>query len=93
MDLGAVQGATDDTVLTGEGQAAGWPDPYNYSYPTLHALAFVLRPYLRVGWGSQTHTASPLFAFGSDDGSEELVGFRHSTELFRIMKTALGGSQ
>jgi alkaline phosphatase len=68
-------------------------DPQNYSYATLHTLAFVLRPYLRVGWGSQTHTASPLFAFGSGPGSEELVGFRHNTELFRIMKTALGAVQ
>jgi alkaline phosphatase len=64
-------------------------DPKNYSYATLHSLAFVLRPYLRVGWASQTHTASPLFAFGSGPGSEELVGFRHNTELFRIMKSAL----
>lgn len=64
-------------------------DPASYSNATLHTLAFVLRPYLRVGWGSQTHTASPLFAFGSGPGSEELVGFRHNTELFRIMKTAL----
>ncbi len=64
-------------------------DPSNYSYATLHSLAFVLRPYLRVGWASQTHTASPLFAFGSGPGSEELVGFRHNTELFRIMKAAL----
>jgi alkaline phosphatase len=64
-------------------------DPQNYSYATLHSLAFVLRPYLRVGWGSQTHTASPLFAFGSGPGSEELVGFRHNTELFRIMKMAM----
>jgi alkaline phosphatase len=64
-------------------------DPQNYSYATLHSLAFVLRPYLRVGWGSQTHTASPLFAFGSGPGSEELVGFLHNTELFRIMKAPL----
>ncbi len=64
-------------------------DPKNFSYATLHSLAFVLRPYLRVGWASQTHTASPLFAFGSGPGSEELVGFRHNTELFRIMKAAL----
>jgi alkaline phosphatase len=64
-------------------------DPKNYSYATLHTLAFVLRPYLRVGWASQTHTASPLFAFGSGPGSEELIGFRHNTELFRIMRSAL----
>jgi alkaline phosphatase len=56
---------------------------------TLHTLAFVLQPYLGVGWASQGHTASPLFAFGSGPGSEDLVGFRHNTELFRIMKTAL----
>ncbi len=68
-------------------------DPKNYSYATLHSLAFVLRPYLRVGWASQTHTASPLFAFGSGPGSEELVGFLHNTELFRIMKGALGVAQ
>ncbi len=68
-------------------------DPQNFSYATLHSMAFVLRPYLRVGWGSQTHTASPLFAFGSGPGSEELVGFRHNTELFRIMKSALEAGQ
>ena len=64
-------------------------DPYNFSYPLMHSLAFVLRPYLRVGWGTATHTASPLLAFGSGPGSEDLVGFRHNTELFRIMKAAL----
>jgi alkaline phosphatase len=68
-------------------------DPKNFSYAMLHSLAFVLRPYLRVGWATQTHTASPLFAFGSGPGSEELVGFRHNTELFRIMKTALEAGQ
>jgi alkaline phosphatase len=56
---------------------------------TLHTQTFVLQSYLGVGWASQGHTASPLFAFGSGPGSEELVGFRHNTELFRIMKTAL----
>jgi alkaline phosphatase len=65
-------------------------DPANYSYATLHSLAFVLRPYLRVGFASQTHTASPLLAFGAGPGSDELIGFRHNTDLFRIMKAALG---
>lgn len=64
-------------------------DPANYSYPTLHSLAFVLRPYLRVGWGSQTHTASPLFAFGMGPGSERIKGLLHNTELFTIMRAAL----
>jgi alkaline phosphatase len=64
-------------------------DPKNYSYGILHSLAYVLRPYYRVGWGSQTHTASPLMAFGSGPGSGKLPGFHHNTELFDIMKAAL----
>jgi alkaline phosphatase len=64
-------------------------DPANYSYPYLHSLAFVLRPYLRVGWGSQTHTASPLYAFGVGPGSERVKGLLHNTQLFEIMKTAM----
>jgi alkaline phosphatase len=67
-------------------------DPRSYPYPTLHTLAFVLRPYLGVGWVSGTHTGSPLMAFGSGPGSGGLVGFRHNTDLFRIMKAALGGA-
>jgi alkaline phosphatase len=65
-------------------------DPANYSYAYLHSLAFVLRPYLRVGWGSQTHTASPLYAFGLGPGSEQIKGLLHNTQLFTIMKEALG---
>jgi alkaline phosphatase len=80
---------TEDEAKTVANDTIRKLDPQNYSYATLHSLAFVLRPYLRVGWASQTHTASPLFAFGSGPGSEDLVGFRHNTELFRIMKTAL----
>ncbi len=64
-------------------------DPPNYNYVTAHSLAFILRPYLRVGWASQTHTASPLFAFGIGPGSEWIRGFLHNTELFTIMKTAM----
>jgi alkaline phosphatase len=64
-------------------------DPANYSYATLHSLGFVLRPYLRVGWGSQTHTASPLYAFGTGPGSERVKGLLHNTELFSILKGAL----
>ncbi len=65
------------------------PDPASSSLATLHSLAFVLRPYLGAGWGSQGHTASLLLAFGSGPGSEGLVGFRQNTDLFRIMKAAL----
>lgn len=64
-------------------------DGANYTYATFHSLAFVLRPYLRVGWGSQTHTATPLFAFGIGPGSEKINGLLHNTQLFYIMKAAM----
>ena len=81
---------TDDEAKTVASDTIRKLDPANYSYPYLHSLAFVLRPYLRVGWGSQTHTASPLYAFGMGPGSERITGFLHNTQLFGIMKTALG---
>jgi alkaline phosphatase len=68
-------------------------DPRSSRRATPHPLAFVLQPHLGVAWASQTHTASPLFAFRSVPGSEELVGFRHNTELFRIMQGALAVAQ
>jgi alkaline phosphatase len=80
---------TEDEAKTVAADTIRALDPKNYSYPTLHSLAFVLRPYLRVGWGSQTHTASPLFLFGVGPGSEKLTGFRHNTEVFTIMNAAL----
>jgi len=80
---------TDDEAKTVVSDPIRKLDPYNYPYPLLHSLAFVMRPYLGVGWGTARHTASPLLAFGSGPGSEGLVGFRHNTELFRIMKNAI----
>lgn len=80
---------TDDEAKTVANDTIRKLDPANYSYPYLHSLAFVLRPYLRVGWGSQTHTASPLYAFGTGPGSEKLTGLLHNTQLFDIMKTAM----
>ena len=64
-------------------------DPSNYSSNYVHSLAFVLRPYLRVGWGSQTHSASPLFLFGEGPGSRRIGGLMHNTEVFTVMKSAL----
>jgi alkaline phosphatase len=81
---------TDDEAKTVAADTIRELDPANYSYPYLHSLAFVLRPYLRVGWGSQTHTASPLQAFGLGPGSERITGLLHNTQLFGIMKAALG---
>jgi alkaline phosphatase len=80
---------TEDEAKTVANDTIRKLDPANYSYPYLHSLAFVLRPYLRVGWGSQTHTASPLYAFGVGPGSEHVKGFLHNTQLFDIMKTAM----
>jgi alkaline phosphatase len=80
---------TEDEAKTVANDTIRKLDPANYSYPYLHSLAFVLRPYLRVGWGSQTHTASPLWAFGMGPGSARLTGLLHNTQLFDIMKTAM----
>jgi alkaline phosphatase len=80
---------TEDEAKTVANDTIRKLDPANYSYPYLHSLAFVLRPYLRVGWGSQTHTASPLYAFGVGPGSERIRGLLHNTQLFEIMKTAM----
>lgn len=80
---------TDDEARTVADDAIKKLDPYNYNYDYLHSLAFVLRPYLRVGWGSQTHTASPLFLFGEGPGSQRIRGLMHNTEIFTVMKAAL----
>jgi alkaline phosphatase len=80
---------TDDDAKTVASDAIRRLDPANYSYPYLHSLAFVLRPYLGVGWASQTHTASPLYVFGMGPGSERIKGLLHNTQLFEIMKAAM----
>jgi alkaline phosphatase len=80
---------TDDEAKTVAADTIRKLDPANYSYPYLHSLAFVLRPYLRVGWGSQTHTASPLYLFGVGPGSERIKGWMHNTEIFSVLKAAL----
>jgi len=80
---------TDDEAKTVANDTIRKLDEANYNYPTFHSLAFVLRPYLRVGWGSQTHTASPLMAFGMGPGSDRINGLLHNTQLFNIMKAAM----
>jgi alkaline phosphatase len=81
---------TDDEAKTVAADTIRKLDPANYNYPYLHSLAFVLRPYYRVGWGSQTHTASPLYLFGVGPGSERVKGWMHNTEIFTVMKAAFG---
>ena len=43
----------------------------------------------KLGFASQTHTASPLLACAMGPGSERVRGLLHNTELFTIMKAAL----
>lgn len=65
-------------------------DPHNYRYDYSHSLAFALRPYLRIGWASQTHTATPIFIFAKGPGSEGVNGLMHNTEIFDLIKKAMG---
>jgi len=64
-------------------------EPYNYTYNYLHSLAFVLRPYYRVGWASQTHTASPLFLIAYGPGADKVNGLMHNTQIHTLVTTAL----
>jgi len=65
-------------------------DPRHFSQYGNAAIAFVLRLHHRIGWATDSHTASPLFLWGIGPGSEKIKGWRHNTELFRIMKEAYG---
>jgi alkaline phosphatase len=80
---------TDDEAKTVANDTIRKLDPANYSSPYLHTLAFVLRPYVGIGWVGQTHTTSPLYAFGMGPGSERIKGLLHNTQLFEIMKVAM----
>lgn len=80
---------SDDEARAVTGDQSRKPGRANDGYVTAHSLAFALRPHLRVGWAGQTHTASPLFAFGTGPSSERIRGFLHNTELFTIMRTAM----
>lgn len=53
-------------------------------------IAFVLRLHHRIGWATDSHTATPLFLWGIGPGAEKIKGWRHNTELFKVMKEAYG---
>ncbi len=65
-------------------------DPRHFGKYGDAGIASVLRLYHRVGWATDSHTATPLFLWGVGPGSEGIKGWRHNTELFRIMKEAYG---
>ena len=54
------------------------------------SIGFVLRLYHRIGWVTDSHTASPLLLWGIGPGSEKIKGWRHNTDLFKIMKEGYG---
>jgi alkaline phosphatase len=65
-------------------------DPRHFSQYGNAGIAYVLRLYHRIGWATDSHTAMPLFLWGIGPGSEKIRGWRHNTELFKIMKEAYG---
>jgi len=65
-------------------------DPRHFSQYGNAAIAFVLRLHHRIGWATDSHTATPLFLWGIGPGSEKIKGWRHNTDLFGIMKEAYG---
>ena len=65
-------------------------DPRHFHYDMDGSIAFVLRLYHRIGWATDSHSATPLFLWGIGSGSEKIKGWRHNTELFGIMKEAYG---
>jgi alkaline phosphatase len=65
-------------------------DPRHFSQYGNAAIAFVLRLHHRIGWATDSHSATPLFLWGIGPGSEKINGWRHNTDLFKIMKEAYG---
>lgn len=65
-------------------------DPKHFHYDMDGSIGFVLRLYHRIGWTGDSHSATPLFLWGIGPGSEKIKGWRHNTELFKMMKEAYG---
>ena len=65
-------------------------DPKHFYYGRNSAIAFVLRPYHRIGWATDSHSGTPLFLWGIGPGSKKLKGWKHNTEVFKVMKEAYG---
>jgi alkaline phosphatase len=63
-------------------------DPRHFTKYGNAGIAFVLRLHHRIGWATDSHSATPLFLWGIGPGSEKIKGWRHNTELFKIMKEA-----
>ncbi len=81
---------TEDQVKAIQENSLKKLDPRHFSQYGNAAIAFVLRPHHRIGWATDSHTATPLFLWGIGPGSEKIKGWRHNTEVFNIMKEAYG---
>jgi alkaline phosphatase len=80
----------DEEVKTIRENALKKLDPRHFHYDWDGSIGFVLRLYHRIGWATDSHSATPLFLWGIGPGSEKIKGWRHNTELFTIMKEAYG---
>jgi alkaline phosphatase len=79
----------DEEVKAIKENTIGKLDPRHFSDMD-GSIAFALRLYHRIGWGLEIHSATPLFIVGIGPGFEKINGWRHNTELFKIMKEAYG---
>ena len=80
----------DEEVKTIKENALKKLDPRHFHYDWDGSIGFVLRLYHRIGWATDSHSATPLFLWGIGPGSEKMKGWKHNTELFSIMKEAYG---
>jgi alkaline phosphatase len=80
----------DEEVRTIKENALKKLDPRHFHYDWDGSIGFVLRLYHRIGWATDSHSATPLFLWGIGPGSEKIKGWKHNTELFTIMKDAYG---
>ena len=81
---------TEDQVKVIQENPLKQLDPRHFTQYGNAGIAFVLRLHHRIGWATDSHTATPLFLWGIGPGSEKIKGWRHNTELFKIMKEAYG---
>jgi len=81
---------TEDQVKIIQENPLGKLDPRHFTKYGNAGIAFVLRLHHRIGWATDSHSATPLFLWGIGPGSERIKGWRHNTEVFSIMKEAYG---
>jgi alkaline phosphatase len=81
---------TEDQVKVIQENPLKQLDPRHFAKYGNAGIAFVLRLHHRIGWATDSHTATPLFLWGIGPGSEKIKGWRHNTELFKIMEEAYG---